>query len=181
MDDELFTRDEILGGGLGRGRRARALLVLIEQEASRAADRARYATALASPEALAMADVIVKADPEVMRGPLPGEAGAAYVESFRSLRRHAHAPEIKEIERSTDTWRVLLPEDVKLRAAVFHELAQKYELIRARIPKVCSAFGVDDPAFATAYEKTARRSLDETFVADHGAGARLRKLFGRGR
>lgn len=181
MDDELFTRDEILGGGLGRGRRARALLVLIEQEASRSADRARYASALASPEALAMADVIIKADPEVMRGPLPGESGAAYVESFRSLRRHAQAPDIREIERATDTWQVLLPEDIRLRAAVFHELAQRHELVRARTRKLCAAFGVDDPAFAAAYAKAAGRSLDETFVPDHGAGARMRRLFGRGR
>ncbi|MFM8971777.1 MAG: MinD/ParA family protein [Actinomycetota bacterium] len=81
----------------------------------------------------------------------------------------------------SDTWRVLLPEDVKLKAAVFHELAQTHELIRARIPKIGVAFGIDDPAFAAAYEKAARRTLDETFVPDHGAGARLRKLFGRGR
>ena len=50
LSDELFSREEIQGGGLSRPRRARSLLYLIEQEAQRVKDR-RAAMVTAAPEA----------------------------------------------------------------------------------------------------------------------------------
>ena len=91
-DDGLFSRDEILSGGASSGdvRRARALVFLIEQESERANDLQRAVTASAmSANNSAFVSLESILDPEALRGPLPGEADEAFVESFRAVRRPA--------------------------------------------------------------------------------------------
>ena len=88
MSDQFFSREEILGGGLSRIRRARAIVFLLEQEARRIGDR-NAALASVSPEAAGLFSAILDGDPELMRRSLPGEADAAFIESFRNARRRS--------------------------------------------------------------------------------------------
>lgn len=170
-DDGLFSREEVLSGAASAGdvRRARAVVYLIEQEATRAADRRRAISATAMTidrGAFLSIDQIL--DPEALRGPLPGEADEAYIESFRAARRESTDAGLKLIERHTEDWLPLVPPRLDLRARTFDLLSRRYDLDRRRCSRLCAAFGVDDPAFAAAYERVARRPLDEAFVASKG-------------
>lgn len=174
-DDDLFSRDEVLGGRVSRGdvRRARSLVYLIEQEAKRSADLQHGLATVGTSAAMGVTvDLAHLVDAEVLSGPLPGEGDDAYVASFRAARRSAESPELAEIERYHDSWSVLLPQRLDLRARVLMVLAGRYELSRKRCKHLCAAFGVDDPAFAQAYERVAGSPLAEAFVEPKG-------LFGR--
>jgi len=171
---DLFSRDEILGGGSGAGRdtrRARAIVYLIEQEAQRSADR-QQGLAAAGAAASAMAGSPLRLDelldPEARRGELPGEADEAYIESFRAARRHAASPELKRLDRQAEHWAPLVPERADLRARVLDLLAQRYELTTRNAHRVLAALGADDPAFAEVYARTCGRPLDEAVPTPSG-------------
>lgn len=170
-DDGLFSRDEVLSGAASAGdvRRARAVLYLIEQEATRVADRRRAmsATAMAVDRGAFMSlDQLL--DPEALRGPLPGEADEAYIASFRAARRQSSDAGLKLIERHAEDWAPLVPTRLDLRARTFDLLSHRYDLDRRRCSRLCAAFGVDAPAFAATYERVARRPLDDAFLESKG-------------
>ena len=171
---DLFSRDEILGGGSGAGRdtrRARAIVYLIEQEAQRSGDR-QTGIAAAGAAASAMAGSPLRLDdlldPEAQRGELPGEADEAFIESFRAARRHAASPELKRLERQADQWAALVPERADLRARVLDLLAQRYELTTRNARRLLAAFGAGDPGFAETFARTCGRTLDEAVPTPSG-------------
>lgn len=171
---DLFSRDEILGGGSGAARdtrRARAIVYLIEQEAQRAGDR-QAGIAAAGAAASAMAGSPLRLDelldPEAQRGQLPGEADEAFIESFRAARRQAASPELKRLERHSDHWAPLVPERADLRARVLDQLAQRYELTTRNARRILATFGADDPSFADVFARTCGRPLDEAVTSPSG-------------
>ena len=177
MEDELFSREEILSGGVSRERRARALLYLIEQEAGRMRDQRAMlsATVAMSAEAGVGIGAIIDADPEAMRKPLPGEHDAAFIESFRNARRESSSPHLKTLVSNVDSWRVLIPEDLSLRAEVLHQMSLRHSLPRNKAKAIAEAFGVGDPAFDAAYEKTVGQVVSTAFAPDTGLLASLRR------
>ena len=176
-DDGLFSRDEILSGGASSGdvRRARAIVFLIEQESERAHDLQRAVTASAmSANNSAFVSLESILDPEALRGPLPGEADEAFVESFRAARRPATNPTLKRIERQARDWEPLVPQRADLRARSFDLLCQRYEIDRRRCRGICAAFRIDEPGFGDVFARVAGRSLDEACPA--GKGGLLSRL-----
>lgn len=172
--DDLFSRDEILGGGSGAGRdarRARAIVYLIEQETQRSADRqaginaAGAAASAMAGSPLRLEDIL---DTEAQRGELPGEADEAFIESFRAARRHASSPERKQLERLTHSWTPLVPERADLRARVLDLLSQRYELTTRNARRILVAFGADDPAFSDTFARVSGRPLDEAIPTPSG-------------
>jgi hypothetical protein len=165
MDEDMFSRDEVLGGGLSRTRRARACLYLIEQEASRQADRRRrlVAAATAAPEGAPMAVELLVNDDETMRRELPGEADEAYVESFRNARRAAKGAGLRTLARTIEYWRVLVPSDAQLRAEVLRQMAVRHTMTSSRARKVAAVFGVGDPDFDATFETIAGHPVQSLF------------------
>lgn len=177
MNDELFTRDEVLGGGLSRVRRARACLYLIEQEALRLVDRQARTTTVASapPEAGMFYAAMLLEDEETMRKPLPGEADEAYIESFRNARRTAPPATLAALERSVSGWKVLIPEELALRAELLHQMSLRHQMPRNRAKHIAAAFGVGDPGFDAAYAAVAGSPVDDAFGENASAFGFLRR------
>jgi len=167
MSDELFDRDEILGGALSRIRRARACLYLIEQEAGRQADRRWRVLAMstATPELGTYGLEALFADDETMRGPLPGEADDAYVESFRNARRISPSVTVRMMDRSVDSWQVLIPTTTHLRAEVLHQLSIRHDLPENQCKKIFKAFGVGSEEFDSAFQSVAGKPVASITVA----------------
>lgn len=178
MSDGMFSRDEIQSGALGRVRRARALVYLIEQEAARTRDRRVVLTSAVAPEAGIASMIMTEGDPELMRRNLPGEADAAFIESFRNARRHASAARVRSLESTVSSWKVLVPELVELRAEVLHQLSIRLELPSNRSRAIAAAFGVGTAEFDAAYLAVTGAEVASAFTAPVGAIAWLRARLG---
>ncbi|MFZ9629109.1 MAG: hypothetical protein ACO3C1_07125 [Ilumatobacteraceae bacterium] len=178
MSDDMFSRDEVQGGSVGRVRRARALVYLIEQEATRSRDRKVALTSSAMPDAGLTLSSVTEADPELMRRSLPGEADAAFIESFRNARRHAHAGRVRSLDANVASWKVLVPEDIELRAEVLHQLSIRHGLPVNRTRSLASAFGVGTAEFDAAYLRVTGSPVASAFSAPTGVLAALRARFG---
>ena len=161
-----IDRAAILGpGGLGRFRRARALVFLIEQEAARQRDRTSLirSTALAAPDAVMGPVDLFTGSEETMRGRLPGEADDAFIASFRSARRISAPAAIKDLERSVSAWKPLIPEAPVLRAEVLHQLSLRYVLQQNKTKAIAAAFGVGSSGFELAYQLVAGSGSSAAF------------------
>jgi hypothetical protein len=177
--DELFNRDELMHGSPTRVRRARALVYLIEGEAARSADQ-RAAMSLNMPMDGGMTlSMLMSDDEELMRRRLPGEADAAFVESFRNARRSTAGPSVRSLNNTTHAWSVLVPEDPALRAEVLHQLSLRQVLPRNRARSIAKVFGVDDPAFAATYQRIVGSDVSTAFGDDVGLLSKLRARLGR--
>src|SRR5215470_16315797 len=122
--DDLFTRDEALGGLPAR--RAAALLFLIEGRAAHLADQSGRA-----------ADFLASEDES-------RERDLAFVEAFSMGREPPVAPTIQDLERYAAQWARLVPANPAVRAAVAHLLGRKYRFTRRAVPEIRTALGLDD-------------------------------------
>jgi len=174
VSDQGFSHEEILGGGLSRIRRARAIVFLLESEARRIGDR-NSALASASPEAGGLFAAILDGDPELMRRSLPGEADSAFIESFRNARRRSKPAASRLLENTVDSWKVLLPDEIPLRAEVLHQLSLRHGLPRNRSRRIAAEFGVGQQAFDDAYLRVVGDPSSTAFGPDLGWFASLRK------
>jgi hypothetical protein len=174
LADELFSREEVLSGGLSRVRRARALVYLIEQEAARAQAKQSVIAAAAPLEAGLTLTAILAGDEETMRRPLPGESDEAFIESFRNARRNAPPAQTRVICSTTGSWKVLVPEDLALRAELLHQMSLRHELPVNRAKHLAKAFGVGTPAFDEAYSTTVGSEVATVFAPATGLFARFR-------
>src|SRR5215510_7069389 len=112
--DELFTRDEALGGLPAR--RAAALLFLIEGRAAHLADQSRRAGAFLASEAAS------------------DERDLAFLGAFSVGREPPVKPTIQDLERYAPRWAALVPANPSLRPAVAHLLTRKYAFTRRAAP-----------------------------------------------
>ena len=177
--DELFSRDEVVSGSLSRVRRARALLYLIESEASRTADKNAVLTMVTPMAGGVTMSMLVAGDDELMRRQLPGEADAAFVESFRNARRPSSDPTVRTLDRTTNAWKMLVPADLPLRCELLHQMSLRHELPRNRTRSIAKVFEADTPEFAAAYRKTVGEDVETVFGPDVGLLAGLKARFGR--
>lgn len=180
-DDEMFSRQEVLGGGLSRVRRARALLYLIEQEAARISDKRATITATATLpiEAGLSFNSLAFGDAETMRESLPGEQDEAFIQSFRNARRNAPSAHSKVLAATTSGWKVLVPDDLELRAELLHQMTLRHSLPRNKSESIAKVFGVGSPEFDAAYLGTVGEPVDSVWGEDAGMMASLRRRFGK--
>jgi len=122
--DELFTRDEALGGLPAR--RAAALLFHIEGRVAHLADQSRRAGDFLASEAASH------------------ERDLAFLEAFSIGREPPVKPTIQDLERYAPRWAALVPANPSLRAAVAHLLARKYRFTRRSVPKIRASLALDD-------------------------------------
>jgi hypothetical protein len=168
MSDEQFSAEEIAMGAIGRVRRARALVFLIEEETKRNRDKRRTMSLAASPEAQYDIDAIFHADNLLFEGNLPGEKNNAYVASYRNAKRSTSRVTIRNIESASKSWSVLVPDDLTLRAEVLHQLSMKYELIESRTKSISRTFGIGTSDFEEAFFQTFGFPISEIFRSKKG-------------
>lgn len=164
-DDELFSREEVLAGGVSRVRRARALLYLIEQEADRVATKRANIVAASMDASFGF---VMLGDEQTMRGDLPGEKDDAFIESFRNARRYGRRATVRVLASNARAWKVLLPDDLMLRAEVLHQMALRHEMPANRSKPIASTFGVGTPDFDEAYRTAIGDDVSTVFAPDTG-------------
>ncbi len=171
-NEELFSREEVLSGGVSRVRRARALLYLIEQEADRVSTK--RANLVASSMDASLGFVMI-GDEQTMRGDLPGEKDQAFIESFRNARRYARRATVRVLDSNVRSWKVLLPDDLMLRAEILHQMSLRHEMPGNRSKSIASVFGVGTPDFDEAYRVATGDDVSTIFAPDSGLLARWKR------
>jgi len=152
--DELFTRDEALGGLPAR--RAGSTLFLIESRAAYLSDQSRQATNfLVSEDAARRRDLV-------------------FLEAFSGGREPPVRPTIQDLERFAPAWAPLVPPQPVLRAAVAHMLGRKYRFTRAAVPRLRAALALDDATVAQAYRRQYREDVVAIYAPRLRAVDRLR-------
>jgi hypothetical protein len=152
--DELFTRDEVLGGLPAR--RAATLLFLIESRTAHFEARSRLEAEEFPTEKAAQ------------------ELDLAFIEAFALSRDPPLRVTIQDLERHAAKWAHLIPENARLRAAIAHLLCEKYSFTSSAIPGIRSALGLDQPAVQRAYQGLYDRSLETIFAPRISLTERLR-------
>jgi hypothetical protein len=176
VEDELFTRDEVQAGGVSRVRRARALVFLIEQESNRSRDRQTIIMAsAAAPDSITMVDSILTGDLETMRGGLPGEQDAAFIDSFRNARRVTSPAQFKALSSHLRSWKVLIPGNLPLRAELLHQLSLRHSLAINKSKGIAAAFGVGSADFDAAYQTVTGSDVSTAFTEPTGLFARFKR------
>lgn len=152
--DELLTRKEILGG-LPAGR-ARTALFLIESKTALLMARARQAM-----------DVNLTEEGEHRRD-------LAFLEAFALGREPPLHPKIQDLEHFAPQWAHLVPDNVRLRAAMARALGTKYRVSSRRVPQIRRALGLDTEVVQSAYRSQYGESLAAIYTAQETRGERLR-------
>jgi amino acid permease len=152
--DELLTKEEILGG-LPAGR-ARTMLFLIESKTARAMAHAQQAM-----------DVHLTEEGERRRD-------FAFLEAFALGREPPLRPNIQALERFVPLWADLVPDNVRLRAAIAHALGAKYRVPYRPVPQIRQALGLDTEAVQSAYHSLYGKPLAAIYRSQETLGERLR-------
>ena len=152
--DELFTRDEALGGLPAR--RAATLLFLIESRSAHFEARAR-----------------LEAD-EFATEKAAQELDLAFIEAFALSRQPPLRVTIQDLERHAQKWAYLIPDNARLRAAIARLLSEKYSFTSEAVPAIRSALGLDQPAVQRAYQGLYHQSIDTIFASRVALIERLR-------
>src|SRR5438876_1197640 len=143
-DDDLLTREEVLGGLPAR--RARVVLFLIERQTAHMVARSGQLGEL-----------------------LPGERAArerdlAFVQAFAMGREAPVRLTIHSLERYATQWAHLVPDNPTLRASLARLLSQKYSFTAAAVPGIRGVLGLDQPAVREAHSRLHGRPLETIYA-----------------
>jgi amino acid permease len=84
------------------------------------------------------------------------------------------APTIQELERYAPAWASLVFDDINVRAAIAHLLAEKYHFTRPSVPNLRAALGLDNPAVQQAYQLLYHQPLQTIYTPTLTIGDHLR-------
>jgi len=143
--DELFTREEVLGGLPAK--RAATLLFLIESRTAHLSDQSRRALEFYLTEAAAQ------------------ERDLAFLEAFTLGREPPLRPTVQDLERYAPRWAPLVPKNPGVQAAVAHLLGRKYTFTYRAVPGIRAALGLDDDAVRSAYQRQYREPLETLYAS----------------
>lgn len=143
----LFSREELLGGGLP-ARRATTLLFAIESRTAQLVARSRRAMATFETERSV------------------AEREQAFLAALAAGRTLPLVPRIQDLERYATSWASLVPPEADARAALGRLLGQKYRLPRRWVPSIRSAIGLDEAATGAAFQRQFTQPIDTIYVRD---------------
>lgn len=152
--DALISRDDVLGGLPAR--RARTLLFLIESRTAHLVAKSRQAMQ------------------KVLTAEATRERDLAFLEAFTLGREPPLRPTVQDLERQAVQWAPLVPDSPRLRAALAHLLGEKYRLVKARVPRLRAALGLDDAAVSQAHQQLYQKPLETIYTPSTGPRDRLR-------
>ncbi|MFQ5794628.1 MAG: helix-turn-helix domain-containing protein [Candidatus Bipolaricaulia bacterium] len=152
--DELFSREEVLGGLPAR--QAHTLLFLIESRTAHLVAQSRRAMEIFLTEQAAE------------------ERDLAFFEAFSLGRQPPLRPTIQDLERYAPQWASLVPDNPRLQAAIAHILGEKYDFTYPAVPGIRAALGADEEAVQQAYHRLYREPLETIFASRTPLPDRLR-------
>ncbi len=145
--EKIISRDEVLGGLSGRTRKqAHTLLTLIENRTARLAAQSQPALGFILAEKTLQA------------------RNQAFLEALALNRELPQPPSIQNLERFAPEWAALLPDNPDIRAAVAHNLGQKYSFTYRQTPRLRAALGLDATAVAEGYQRLYQEPLATIFA-----------------
>jgi len=157
IDPETLTREKLLNGGLGSGRRASTLLFAIESRVAQLAAQSRQATA------------IYLTSKEIE------ERERAFLQALAAGRELPLQPTIQDLERYAPHWQELLSTaDAPLKAALARALGIKYTFRMQAIPGIRGALGMDEAATQQAFQRLYREPLSTIYAPGITPRERLR-------
>ena len=143
MSDELFSREEILGGL--HGSQAKRLLFWIETHTAYMVFRARRAI-----RQFLGQEVVYDAAPELLK-----DLGL-------SIQSRAKVT-LDELERYAPHWQSLVPDNPKARAALIRLFGRKYKMRSDAVPRIRAALGMDTAEVQDAYQTLHRKPLETLY------------------
>jgi amino acid permease len=152
--DLLFDRDEVLAGLPNK--RADTLLFLIETRTAHLMARARR-----------------DAQPFVTER-TARERELAFIEAFALEREPPLQPTIQDLERYSEQWSPLVPDNPRIRAAIAHRLGERYRVAHASASGLRAALGLDTAEVRQAHRRLYGASLKTIFATRLGILDRLR-------
>jgi amino acid permease len=81
---------------------------------------------------------------------------------------------IQDLERYAPAWASLVLDDINVRAAIAHLLAEKYRFTERAVPKLRGALGLDNPPVQEAYQRLYRQPLNAIYAPVLPLSQRLR-------
>ena len=152
--DVLGGRGELLGGPPGK--RAEALVFLIQNRTAHLAGRSRNELRRYNLEASA------------------GDDALSFFSAFAHDGEPAEPPTVQQLERFAPRWADLVPRNPRLQAAVAHALAQRYTFTHGAVPCLRAALGLDDPAVRRSFERLYDQPLETIYAERVPPAQRLR-------
>ncbi len=153
----LFSREEVLGGLPAR--RASTALFAIEARSAQLAARSQQA----------MARFVTEETVE--------EQEHAFLDAIAHRRDLPACPSIQDLERFAPDWSPLAPEDIGVRAALAHLIAEKYRFRFRDVPQARAALSLDDPAVQQSYQRTYNQPLDSIYATRLSVPDQIRWLY----
>lgn len=157
---QVFSRESVLGGAPPT-RRAHTILFQIESQTAHLVAQSRQAMERFLTEETAQ------------------ERDQAFIEAFALGRNLPLKPTIQDLERHALQWADLVPDRTKMRAAIAHQLAAKYEFTAAMVPGLRTALGLDTQPVQQVYQGFYDAPLDSIYAAETSAFDRLRWAWNR--
>ncbi len=151
--DELFTREEALGGLPAK--RAATLIFLIESRTAHLVDQSRRAMEFFLTEESAK------------------DRDLAFLEAFSLGREPPLRPTIQDLERYAPQWVPLVPDNPSVQAAVAHLFGQTYEFTYPAVPRIRAALGLDEEPVQREYRLLYREPLETIYAARPTLAERL--------
>jgi hypothetical protein len=140
--DDLISREEALVGLPAR--RANTLLFLIENRTAQLVARSRVEFSLTEST--------------------EQERTVAFLEAFAVGNRLPVYLSRQHLERYAPEWAALVPENPRLKAALFHAISQKYNFTYKMIPNIRVALDLDEEIVQQAFQRQYRKPLDSGFA-----------------
>lgn len=151
MSDDFFTqvfsRDRILSGSTPPTQRANTLLFHIES---------RTAHLVAQSQATVQKFLTEEA---------AHQREMTFIDAFNLGKAPPVPPTIQEIERFAPQWATLVPDNDRLKAALAHQLGQKYRFGKTAVSQLRATLSLDTPALQTAYHTLYQTPLDTIYTA----------------
>ncbi len=141
MEDELISKEEVLAGLPAK--KANTILFLIESRTAQIRAKSRVEFSLTEQAA--------------------HERDLAFLEAFALGNAPPLHPHIQHLERYADQWASLVPENPRLKAAIFHALSQKYSFTYQKLPNIRRTLGLDEKPVQIAYSRLYRKPLLSNF------------------
>ena len=154
MVDDLFSREEVLGGMPAQ--RARTLLFLIESRTAHLVARSRHAMERFSSEQVAE------------------EQDMAFLEAFTAGKDPPLRPTIQDLEQFARQWASLVPDSPVIRAALARLLGEKYTFTSQVVPDIRQTLGLEEETVQRAFQRNYKVALATIYSSNPGLGERLR-------